>query len=139
MREIKFRAWDKQKKVMHFDFQFIKSGDSGNDWIIFQSDKENFNGNFNPYFSQQLKIMQYTGLKDKNGVEIYEGDIVKAHSHKPTNFKIEFIEGGFCATQNGIKYPIDINHFYQSIGCTIEVIGNIYQNPELLEQTKCGY
>ena len=40
MREIKFRAWDERKKVMHFDFQFFTSGEEGNDWICFSSDKE---------------------------------------------------------------------------------------------------
>lgn len=39
MREIKFRAFDEGNKIMHYDFQFIKSGDEGNDWIIFTSDK----------------------------------------------------------------------------------------------------
>ena len=134
MREIKFRAWDKIQKKFVDDFFIDRYGDiyglrtlpNSN-----SSDTQNF-------IDINLMLMQYTGLKDKNGVEIYEGDIVRTHSHKPTNFKIEFIEGGFCATQNGIKYPIDINHFYTSIGCTIEVICNIYENPELLEQIKCG-
>ena len=124
MREIKFRAWDEQKKVMHFDFQFIKSGDRGNDWIIFKSDKENFNGNFNPYFSQQLKIMQYTGLKDKNGVEIYEGDVIRMPNKKKLQ-QVVFKRGFFQMPE----YFIDE---------TDEVIGNIYENPELLEQIKCG-
>lgn len=40
MRTIRFRAWDEQNKIMHNDFQFIKSGDEGNDWIVFTSDKQ---------------------------------------------------------------------------------------------------
>lgn len=76
---------------------------------------------------------QYTGLKDKNGKEIYEGDIVKAEKWKPKHYEIAFIEGGFCAIQGDCNYPIDINHFYDSKGCMIEVIGNIYDNAELLE------
>jgi len=81
-------------------------------------------------------IGQFIGLKDKKGKEIFEGDIIKSDSHSnPSEFAIEFIEGGFCATHPTINdNPIDINHFYPSIGCTIEVIGNKFDNPELLKE-----
>ena len=76
---------------------------------------------------------QYTGLKDKNGVEIWEGDIITSKEHNPSAFVVEFIDGGFCCTHGDESYPTDINHFYSSVGCCIEVIGNIHDNPELLE------
>jgi len=64
MRILKFRAWDEKNKIMHYDFEFIRSGTEGNDWIIFKSDKQRFDDNTqifpllkNPYFSQQLKII----------------------------------------------------------------------------------
>ena len=126
MRDIKFRAWDEMQKVMHNNFQFIKSGDDGNDWILFTSDKQpifNYDGwSKNPYFSQQLKVMQYTGLKDKNGKEIYEGDILKYWGGVDV---IGFDNGCFNITfteDDKFDIPVDAD---------IEVIGNIYENPEL--------
>ena len=72
-------------------------------------------------------VCEFTGLKDKNGVDIYEGDKVKADGFKPEHYNIEFIEGGFCLTNQVLNIPIDINILYSSIGCQIEVIGNIHE------------
>jgi len=141
----KFRAWDECNKIMHYDFQFIKSGDNGNDWIIFQSDKQelifdkekNFCVNVypNPYFVQQLKIMQSTGLKDKNGKLIYEGDIVKIfHVSSTGQGKLENRFVGYDEIR--LRYILLENIRCGYIGFETddiyEIIGNIYENKDLL-------
>lgn len=132
MREIKFRAWDKSQKIMHFDFQFWKSGDKGNDWIMFISDKQRYSdGVNNPYFRQQLKIMQFTGLLDKNGKEIFEGDIVQVTESLKVVFEWLPVHAAFMTRRLNTK------HMY--IDGVIEnwphyeILGNIYKNPELLK------
>lgn len=72
--------------------------------------------------------LQYTGLKDKNGKEIYEGDILRTD-----NVEIEYVEyfpayASFCRVYQNHVYEINDNGNY-------EVIGNIYENPELLRQS----
>lgn len=75
-------------------------------------------------------LMQYTGLTDKNGKEIYEGDIVKSEQWTPEIYRVWFSRGGFCFSNDttDIEYVNDAKYLEQ-----FEVIGNIYENPELLK------
>ena len=161
MREIKFRAWDEANKIMHNNFQFIRLGEESNDWIVFISDRQSLKDKQhpfeNPYFQQQLKIMQFTGLKDKNGKEIYEGDIIKAmkgeqeksETFYPIKDRVRYWNGSFeifgktlgeintdnSGNAKNIKLHWSRHHntpdIYEEIN-SIEIIGNIYENPELL-------
>lgn len=80
--QIKLKAWDEKNKIMHSNFQFIKSGEEENDWIVFTSDKQTLkdspNPLENPYFQKQLKIRQYSGSSTLEG-DIYTGDFVEMH------------------------------------------------------------
>lgn len=148
MREFKFRAWDEKQKIIHNNFRFIKSGDTPMDWIIFQSDiqkksiKEIIDS---PFCAIQLRIMQFTGLLDKNSKEIYEGDIVKIFSEKNSfEFaKIIFNKGCFeyYNLSEFMTGMITVTFFREGVRLCetqsgyIEIIGNIYENQEILEKT----
>lgn len=82
---------------------------------------------------ERYKVRQYTGLKDKNGVEIYEGDVIKGWRNKI--YAVAFVEkrGGYYPFAQGdgcgcCDYEVE----YDPDDC--EVIGNIYENPELMEE-----
>lgn len=133
MREIKFRAWDEHNKVLHKDVEFIRSGIEDNDWIIFKSDKQRLEDKVvldNPYFQKQIKLMQYTGFKDKNEVEIYEGDIIEYMTgqlkHIPTKHKVTWLK-------DEARFSFGCKANTQYMFYNTEVIGNIYENPELLQ------
>ena len=116
-REIKFRAWFKPLKRMYI-VRELKFERNGNIVVI-----TNHNGGTAPI---NYELMQFTGLKDKKGKEIYEGDIVMVDGRR---CKIIFRLGEFTMQQESNK------NAYYCIGyhSDCEVIGNIYENPELLK------
>ncbi len=129
-RIIKFRAWDESKNIMHKPGEFA---------LHQEKDNGVHAGFFNKYDDwTELKLMQFTGLKDKNGVEIYEGDIVENIWHDK-----KFITGGKQKSHYR-KIPIKTKRVVEwdehwaswklNKGVNwgeLEVLGNIYENPEL--------
>lgn len=86
-------------------------------------------GRYTALDSGNYEVMQFTGLKDKNGKEIYEGDIVRLEQWEPEIYEVVFNRGGFCFRHS------DTDVFYHDAKYIEkgEVIGNIYENPELLQ------
>lgn len=117
MREIKFRVWNVEEmgEVITVDWLEKK--------VVYlrKGDKEMFSAYF-----KDCKLMEYTGLKDKDGIEIYEGDIL-IDRHTEELCQIEFEEGKFVASFS--TYVTDLSEVYQDL----EIVGNIYENSELLE------
>jgi hypothetical protein len=118
MREIKFRAWDKENEEM-YDVAMI---DVETGEVAYTDHPTGYNADA---LLEQVELMQYTGLKDKNGKEIYEGDIILRQDEVG---RIEFSEDGSFL----IRFPHHLARMNATWG-PIEVIGNIYENPELLE------
>jgi len=134
-REIKFRAWDKkEKKMLHYDTDHVPNM-TLNGVLIQRIDTCTEFGEIDDNVSYQYKLMQYTGLKDKNGVEIYEGDVVKCVLGK---YSEEYLyKEAFLYGRDGkhVIREISIPEVYQErFPDGMEVIGNIFENPELLEE-----
>lgn len=125
MREIKFRAWDKFGRKW---FNSISGIDFENKFLFDSGIKYHF---------IKLELMQFTGLKDKNGKEIYEGDVVK-DDFSGTFFEIKFKEGSFGlfnidSTMPKERRECPWKNLDLQLSEDFEVIGNIYENPELLK------
>lgn len=127
MRDIKFRAWDKNKKA----FVDPKNLLHGSIW----GDGEKNSAQLT--YSSDVYLMQYTGLKDKNGIEIYEGDIVSGtmpDTSKDEDFTamiVEWVDDGFSVVRQNHIYFGDL--ISPVLNNCIEVIGNVYENPELVK------
>ena len=132
MREIKFRVWDKETRYMHI------CGENIHDEITFEDgtnkayyyNLQNGCGSLNE--DSDYILMQYTGFKDKNGQEIYEGDILQIDADKAWvrwNNKYGYFQlvpiGDYYFDSDVIGQVLE----YEDV----EVIGNIYNNPKLLK------
>jgi len=132
MKEIKFRAFIKDDDFTEMIYDVIP--------FAFDDDLVGMNGDMYCPFSDVMQVMQYIGLKDKNGKEIYEGDVVKLIGVAGEEGVGEVIfdkeNASFCVKTIENKNKIDFWDFYQLLlvfRVKIEIIGNIFENPELLE------
>lgn len=118
MKEIKFRVWSKDNKM--FDYLTLRDKDG----FIYGID----------FKDQNLDIQEYIGLEDKNGISVFEGDILhrkyrmfSSDSEKDQYGVVEFDPiNGFTCKGTGV-------YFYLTNQLPYIIIGNIYENPELLE------
>lgn len=125
MRDIKFRAWDYDTNIMIYPDSKLET--------IFCFDRVGlsvYQGNGSELSS--FKLMQYTGLKDKNGVEIYEGDIIFWNNKYKSI--VYYKNGSFVRSyRNGNIYLLYDSNIENEILIDYKVIGNVYQNTDLLE------
>ena len=127
MREIKFRAWN--GKAMYYldmlyniELTYTKAGS----WCLWDIWTHKLIAG--EYDEPELILMQYTGLKDRNGKEIYEGDIVQ--DQDGNLYQVKYTK--YYIYPFGAIFPDKPKEVVNEYEC--EIIGNIYENPELLEE-----
>ncbi|EGP4991440.1 TPA: YopX family protein [Enterococcus faecium] len=135
----RFRAWDKKTETIQ-DIESISFKEKK--LVIDQKSVSWFNSDYIRNFDE-IELMQSTGLKDKNGVEIFEGDIVSVSVRNG----FDYLDNKVCVVKNSIGHSglvcatVDEDLEYQIFNTelfeeyTYEVIGNIYENSELLEDS----
>ncbi|SHI43642.1 YopX family protein [Parasporobacterium paucivorans] len=120
-RQIKFRAWEKNLKeiipVYNINFETKMMNCNGYPWRCLD----------------EIELMQYTGLHDTNGKEIYEGDIV---SIRFFDEQLETMTVVWSEEAYGFRFRCEHNGLYHVSNTRMHVIGNIYENPELIQEDK---
>jgi len=129
-REIKFRAWDNINKSMYNvrDIDFLANAEINSIRLVVcvQTSDDDIDFDFPIRRKGEYELMQFTGLKDNNGKEIYDGDILTG------GFTVVYYNGafGFWAKENSVPNFFMLYRYLRSN----KVIGNIYENPELLTE-----
>ncbi len=122
MREIKFRAWDNGK--MRYDV-WPTSNNTIGAWLDNGRELQ-----FHDLGGSKVILMQFTGLKDKNGKEIYEGDMIKGYRTGKIIWNEKLSSFGAVNKEGQLIYDFPLSNYTPEP----EVIGNIHDNPELLER-----
>lgn len=130
MREFKFRAWDSYFKSFT---GFIIEKDKNNEDRIFFKKANHYSDYYLGENKTRFFLMQYTGLKDKNGVDIYEGDIIKVNGNLYEVWHSGLAFGLIDKNKDFFEYMCQLCDMN---GKVYEIIGNIYENPELLKDNK---
>lgn len=130
-REIKFRAWDEKRKTYRefgtYKFGLLLDDHEG---VMESTGYDSYDSPCNfESLSDHIILEQYTGLKDRNGKEIYEGDIMHSEQWNPKSYVVIFEDGAFGFSAPSVPYYMNSLHYLEKF----EIIGNIHENPELLE------
>jgi len=132
MREIKFRAWLKEDKKM----ENVKTMDFTDKTIRCLKKNEFINAYLLRRVSfDDVELLQYTGLKDKNGKEIYEGDILFFRDEN-MKYVVVWQDAAFIIKSIEIRKYSEKMYWIDDVEICCEIVGNIYENKNLLEENK---